>query len=501
MNLVTRFSAFFLLSLGLVLAGFSVLVYNLVAVHLWHSLDAEVRAKLDRFEAGPGFDDSRVSWAFFDRSGRPLDGSDAFIHEVSFEGRDLASLPEDSPFTHAGREGRRWRVLLRQVLDGRGRHGPRGPRHPPGDGRGPRPHEHDGFQEPGDNSVRSDAHGGRDRPPQTAHLPAARVAAGARLDSAEADLRALAALLALASLGLWGLAAVIGRQIGRRALAPLSRMAEAASMMRHSDVHQRLPSPETGDELEDFARSFNGLLDRLNESLERQKQFTGQASHQLRTPLAGVIAAIEVARRRPRSVQEHERVLDRVHGDSLRLWEVVEALLFLARADAEAVLPDLEPINLADWLPDHLHNWSGHTRAADITVEVEEGPLCVAAHQALLGQLLDSLLENACKYSEPGTPIRVRSRSNPCGVTLSVEDQGCGIAAKDLPHIFDPFYRAENTRRLGCSGVGLGLAIAQRIASAFAATITVESNEENGSRLVVQFPEERAGPGVPPEKR
>ena len=224
-------------------------------------------------------------------------------------------------------------------------------------------------------------------------------------------------------------------------------------------------------------------------ALERQRQFTGQASHQLRTPLAALIAAIEVARRRPRTVEEHERVLDRLHDDAVRLWRIVEALLFLARADAEAGLPDLERLDLAAWAADHLRAWSGHERAADLRLEGSDGdPPWTRAHRPLLGQLLDNLLENACKYSEPGTPIVVRAWCEPDAVALAVEDRGCGIPAEDLPRVFEPFYRAESARRLGRAGVGLGLAVARRIAAAHGGTITAESEPGRGSRFVVRLP-------------
>ena len=256
----------------------------------------------------------------------------------------------------------------------------------------------------------------------------------------------------------------------------------------------RLPSPGTRDELEDFARSFNGLLDRLHVALERQRQFTGQASHQLRTPLAALIAAIEVARRRPRNVEEHELVLDRLHEDAVRLWRVVEALLFLARAEAEAALPDLERLDLADWAADHLRTWSGHERASDLLFDRRDGDSSwTPAHRPLLGQLLDNLLENACKYSEPGTPIVVRAWGEPDAVALSVEDRGYGIPAGDLPRVFEPFYRAESARRLGRAGVGLGLAVASRIAVTHGGTITAESEPGRGSRFVVRLPGRRAG--------
>lgn len=101
---------------------------------------------------------------------------------------------------------------------------------------------------------------------------------------------------------------------------------------------------------------------------------------------------------------------------------------------------------------------------------------------------LDSLLENSCKYSEPGTPITVRGWCEPGAVALSVEDRGCGIPAEDLPRVFEPFYRAESARRLGRAGVGLGLAVARRIAATHGGTITAESEPGRGSRFVVRLP-------------
>ena len=289
------------------------------------------------------------------------------------------------------------------------------------------------------------------------------------------------------SLGLWLLAAAIGRHFGRRALAPLTMLAESARTIPLDEG--RLPSPGTRDELDDFARSFNGLLDRLQLALERQRQFTGQASHQLRTPLAALIAAIEIARRRRRTVEEHERVLDNLHGDAVRLWRVVEALLFLARADAEAGLPDLERLDLSAWSADHLRTWSGHDRAVDLRFEDSDTePPWTLAHPALLGQLLDNLLENASKYSEPGTPVVIRTWCEPESVALALEDHGFGIPPDDLPRVFEPFYRAESARRLGRAGVGLGLAVARRIALTHGGTITAESQPGQGSRFVLRLP-------------
>ena len=102
--------------------------------------------------------------------------------------------------------------------------------------------------------------------------------------------------------------------------------------------------------------------------------------------------------------------------------------------------------------------------------------------------MLDNLLENACKYSEPGTSIIVRAWCEPAAVALAVEDCGCGIPAEELSRVFEPFYRAESARRLGRTGVGLGLAVARRIAVTHGGTITAESEPGRGSRFVVRMP-------------
>jgi signal transduction histidine kinase len=475
MTLVTRVSIAFLVALAIALVAFSACLYYVVGLRLRLALDQELEATLDRFPDRPSGQTGRVSWAIYDESGRRIESASDPGRRVVLDGRDLGPIAVDVATTIKGSDGLRWRVLARPIGGGRRRGPPetQGEEHRPG----PPPREE-----------RKGAASFRERRSRV-------LAAWASLEPVEAEIRSLAAVLPLISVGLWVLAAAIGRQFGRRALNPLTLMAESARGMPFDDG--RLPSPGTRDELDDFALSFNGLLDRLQLALERQRQFTGQASHQLRTPLAALIAAIQVARRRPRSVEEHERVLDRLHDDAVRLWRVVEALLFLARADAEAALPDLECFDLADWAAEHLRAWSGHERAVDLRFDKSDGgPLWTRAHRPLLGQLLDNLLENACKYSASATPIIVRTWGEPDSVTLTVSDRGCGIPADDLPRIFEPFYRASAARQQGGAGVGLGLAVVRRIAASHGGTIIAESEPGGGSRFVVRLPRSQA-PDIP----
>src|SRR5207248_1878113 len=171
-----------------------------------------------------------------------------------------------------------------------------------------------------------------------------------------------------------------GRALCRRALAPVTRMAGAARIMSAADLDQRLPAPGSRDELEDLGRAFNGLLGRLQESFERQRRFTGDASHQLRTPLTAILGQIEVVLRRDRPAEDYQRVLTLVQQQAAHLRQMVEMLLFLARADAEARLPHLETLDLARWVPAHLQSWSAHARQADFkTEDVTDGSCWVQA--------------------------------------------------------------------------------------------------------------------------
>jgi heavy metal sensor kinase len=451
-SLGARLSAFFLAALAVVLLGFSASLYLLARAYLYQKVEERLTAALDTLAAAAEDDGEGLEWEPRDR--HLTLGQDTAADQVRWlvqdaEGRlrdRSANLAPDDPLPSGGPASPPWQLARRRLKA-------------TGTSIGP----------------------GRHR---TLVLTA-----GLSLGPVRGTLTTLALTLAGLSLVLWLAAALAGRWVCRQALAPVTRMAAAARAMGPADLRRRLPSPGTGDELEDLRRAFNDLLGRVEDALERQRRFAGDASHQLRTPLTAVLGQVEVALRRDRTAEDYRRVLGQVRGQALDLRRIVEALLFLARADAEADLDGLEVLDLAAWLPEQLQRWSGHARAADLhAAGPPAGPLPVKVQPVLLGQLLDNLLDNAFKYSEPGTPVTVCLEPEAGAVRLVVEDAGCGIAAGDLPHVFEPFYRSAASRRQGRGGVGLGLAMVQRIALAFGGRVAVDSEPGRGSRFALHLP-------------
>jgi heavy metal sensor kinase len=488
MKLATRVSAFFLAALAVVVVAFSITLFLLARAYLQHDLDEHLGIALDALETTfdpqvelkseerPGsipqdLHDNGVRWAVFDSRGSMIAGC------WKLAATDLAKIYRRRPTvghihgSFSDQNGSSWRIVVSL-----------GPT--PGLARVPFGARGNDHADRGADGSQADAESSA----VNSGVPLV-FAAGAPLGPMEGSLRNVVWVLAGLSAGTWLVAAAVGRRLCDRALLPVTRMAKAACVMTPADSDKHLPIPGTRDELDRLAQAFNGLLDRLQEEFERQKQFTGDASHQLRTPLAALLGQLEVARRRERTVAEYQHTLDVVHGEALRLNQIVDSLLFLARAETEAGRPELDHIELVDWVEEHMNVWSAHPRAADLRTEVMiEGPAFVRVHCQLLGQLVDNLLDNATKYSPSGTPICVMLERSAHAFSLVVEDHGPGIAAKDLPHLFEPFYRSAEARRRGHPGVGLGLAVANRIAVIFGGRLRASSSPERGTRFVFDLP-------------
>jgi signal transduction histidine kinase len=319
------------------------------------------------------------------------------------------------------------------------------------------------------------------------------VAVGVPRTGGEALLRKLATALGLLSLGIFAVGLVSSRAVCSRAIAPVRDMAKAARELQLAETPLRLPLVSAKDELGELHQAFNSLLDRLHDAWLRQTHFTTDVSHQLRTPLAAILGQIEVSTRRPRNTEEYQTVLGTVHDQAAQLKRIVESVLLLARAKSGVPTQLDETIDLAVWLPKHCESWKQHPRFADIQHSSDVPLNCwVRCAPALIEQLLDILLDNACKYSPVGSPITISTKTTPERVFVLISDQGFGIASHELPFLFTPFHRADDARLRGISGTGLGLSIAQRIATWLTGELTLESTTPSGTTFRLSLPRIRA---------
>jgi two-component system, OmpR family, sensor kinase len=273
-----------------------------------------------------------------------------------------------------------------------------------------------------------------------------------------------------------------------RALAPVERIAETAEAMSESNLGLRIDVTRTEDELGAVATSLNRAFDRLQEAFERQTRFTADASHELRTPLASLMAELEWALARPRASGEYRDSLAVCRRAAQRMRGVVEGLLTLARADAGAIEPQREPVNLATVVEDAVSSVGSMATERGITIAVDGVPAIVNGDPNRLRELISNLLINAVQHSFRGGTVTCSVSALGPMTCMVVSDTGAGVDAEDLPHIFERFYRAGRARSRASGGAGLGLAISKWIAESHGGHIRCESSKGQGARFVIELP-------------
>jgi two-component system heavy metal sensor histidine kinase CusS len=315
------------------------------------------------------------------------------------------------------------------------------------------------------------------------------IVAAASLESAE-DLLARLRWLMLLSIPVTLLAASLGGYaISRQALSPVDSMTAEAAAIGIGNLSRRLVVPPTGDELERLASTWNHMLDRLESAVKQLTQFTADASHELRTPVALIRTTAELALRRPRTADDYREALRQIVEESERTSRLVDDLLTLARADAGRAYLATEPLDLTLLIRDVCEQSRilGAAHHVEVRAETPANPVTIEGNPPALRRLLFILLDNAIKYTPEGGSVTVTLRNDPSPV-LSVADTGIGIPPGALPHVFERFFRADPSRHRDLGGAGLGLAIARWIAERHNATIAAESTPGSGSTFRVTFP-------------
>jgi heavy metal sensor kinase len=270
-------------------------------------------------------------------------------------------------------------------------------------------------------------------------------------------------------------------------LRPFTESIRTARRLVPEDLSERLPLSGSGDELDDLAATINGLLDRLAAYHARAVRFTADASHELRSPLGAMRAAIEVALQKPRSREEYRSVLSTLGEQCDRLTRLVNGLLLLARADAGEILVAREPVDVASLAREvvELFDPVAEEKGVDLVTEITE-PITVTGDPSRLRQLMTNLLDNALRFTDGGGSAVVGIGRGERTATIRVRDTGPGISAEHLPHVFDRFYQADSSRASG--GCGLGLSICRWIVQVHGGSIEATSTEGKGAEFTVELP-------------
>jgi two-component system OmpR family sensor kinase len=316
---------------------------------------------------------------------------------------------------------------------------------------------------------------------------------GASLYNLSVTTRLMLFLLSVGVLSMMLIVAAVIYLVTRRALRPLVTIANTAEYIGSSqDLSQRLRVKGPNDEIGRLGRAFNTMIQRLQAAFSTQKQFTADSSHELRTPLTVIRGNLDLLKRDP-SAESRKESLDVIEQETVRMGKIVDDLMLLAQIDGTEP-PQPRPVALDEVALQVYNQTRVLAKDRQVTLGHVDAVRVLADHDRLV-QMLLNLADNAVKYTPAGGSVTIEcygpNQAHPGLATLSVRDTGAGIAAEDIPHIFDRFYRADKAHSRSRGGTGLGLAIVKSIAESYGGRVSVESVVGQGSTFTVYLP---AGP-------
>lgn len=282
---------------------------------------------------------------------------------------------------------------------------------------------------------------------------------------------------------------LIGKFISKKLLKPVVEISDTAQNISINDLSQRITVPEPNDEIRNLAITFNDMISRLEGSIEKQKQFISDASHELRTPISVIQGYANLIDRWGKSDTEIlDESIDSIKTETEHMSNLINKLLFLARAEKNAVNIKGEKICLNSVFEDIVKEVNLTREEIDISVSENE-ELFVMADLDMLKQTIWVFLDNAIKYSnKENIIIKIKLYKEDNYAVFEIADNGIGIKEEDLPYIFDRFYRGDKSRSKETPGTGLGLSIAYRIIDGHNGKVDVKSTFGEGTTFIVALP-------------
>ncbi|MGO8678146.1 MAG: sensor histidine kinase [Limisphaerales bacterium] len=302
------------------------------------------------------------------------------------------------------------------------------------------------------------------------------------------DMQALALRLVVAGAGVLLLGLAGGWWLATRAIRPIEDIGATALKIAAGDLSQRINVADTDSELGRLASVLNSTFSRLEAAFAHQARFTSDASHELRTPVSVVLTQTQTALARERDPAEYREALEACQRAAQRMRRLTQSLLALARLDAGQDPMRRESLDLARVTRECVEMVRPLAAERGIEIVSDLPAMPCAGDAERLSQVATNLLSNAIHFNHPGGQVRVSTRAENGVAVLAVTDTGKGIPPQDLPHIFERFYRVDQSRSAAQGGTGLGLAISKAIVDAHSGTIEVSSQPGAGSTFSVKLP-------------
>jgi signal transduction histidine kinase len=281
---------------------------------------------------------------------------------------------------------------------------------------------------------------------------------------------------------------LIARFIAGRSIKPISAIIQTSNVITKDNLKSRIPLPQNRDELYTLSKTINNLLDRVENAIEREKQFTSDASHELRTPLAVIKGTLEVLVRKPRNPEEYKEKIDFCISEVNRLNHLVDELLLLARFENQKQTLKIEKISLNAIFLDVMSRNATIISEKKLTCNSHvEKDFHVNTDAYLLCIIVNNILTNAVKYSKSGSTVNFDVIETEDKIICSISDKGIGIAKEDLQKIFDQFYRSKSNQHPEIKGTGLGLSIVKRLCLLLQIDLEIESQEKVGTKVILSF--------------
>ncbi|MCV9928787.1 HAMP domain-containing histidine kinase [Flavobacterium sp. LS1R49] len=280
----------------------------------------------------------------------------------------------------------------------------------------------------------------------------------------------------------------IARFFAGKSIKPINTIIETSNIITKDNLKTRIPLPGNRDELYVLSKTINSLLDRIENAVEREKQFTSYASHELRTPLTIIKGTLEVLIRKPRDNNEYKDKINFCITEVDRLNKLVDQLLLLARFENQKQSLQIGKVYLNALILDTISQYSSNIKSKNIHLSTEiNKDFCIDSDRYLLSVIFNNLLSNAIKYSNENGEIKIIVSEVSNGIECYIIDSGIGIPSDDLQKVFDQFFRSHSELHPEINGIGLGLSIVKKLSLLLDITISVDSKLSEGTTLKLGF--------------